>query len=306
MWNRLKFRLILILLAMAGLAIYWFVSQKPVGYTDRRQVLTTTIEQENELGLQAYAQILSQEGENVVCSGNASSCSSLEREILERVQAIGEDLRLAAIAYEDELIASGEPVEPKARDFEWTFNVIQSDQPNAFCLPGGYVAIYTGILDVTGNFDGEVTVEDVVDLDKLAVMMGHEIAHALARHGGERMSQGKILQVGQIAVGVAGGDQRIMEAFGLAAQTGVLLPFSRQHEAEADKIGLELLVRACYDPREAPELWERMGTLGQGQKPPEFLSTHPSSERRAENFREWMPDAVSEYVARGCPALSGR
>lgn len=305
MLRALKGRALLIVVALIGLAVYWFSSQKPVGYTERKQVLTTSIEKENQLGENAYQQILAQEGGNVICTMADRNCTSEEEEFITAVREIGGDLRLAAVAYEDELIADGKPIQPKAREFEWTFNVINSDQPNAFCLPGGYVAVYTGILDITGNFDGQVTTADVVDRDKLAVVMGHEIAHALARHGGERMSQGRIMQIGQMAIGAASGDERIMQAFGLAAQTGVLLPFSRQHEAEADKIGLDLLVRACYDPREAPELWERMGSLGGGKKPPEFMSTHPSSDRRAQNFSKWMPDAIAEYE-RHCGPLPAK
>lgn len=301
MLRALKVRGILIIVALAGLAVYWFSNQKPVGYTDRRQVLTTSIEDENRLGAQVYVQMLDQEGGNVACSRMDRNCTSDEEIFVRVVREIGNDLRIAAIAYEQELINAGIKVTPKAKDFDWQFNVINSDQPNAFCLPGGYVAVYTGILDITGNNDGKVTREDVADRNMLAVVMGHEIAHALARHGGERMSQGKMVQLGTIAVGVAADDRRVGQAFGMAAQTGVLLPFSRQHESEADKIGLELLVRACYDPREAPELWERMGRLGGGQKPPEFMSTHPSSERRAENFRTWMPDAIAEYEKRCGP-----
>ena len=299
----MRTRLLLIVIALSGLGLYWFFNQKPVGYTERRQVLTTSVSQENELGAQAYAQILSEAGSSVICSNLSRQCAPAQENLVDVVREIGDDLRRAAIAYERELIAAGYPVEPKAESFDWTFNVIQSDQPNAFCLPGGYVAVYTGMLDVTGNFDGQVTSADVIDRDKLAVVMGHEIAHALARHGGERMSQGRILQVGQMAIGVAADNRAVMEAFGMAAQAGVLLPFSRQHETEADKIGLELLVRACYDPREAPELWQRMGELSGGQAPPEFMSTHPSSDRRAENFELWMADAIAEYQRRGCPTL---
>ncbi len=294
-------RLPIILVALVGIAIYWFSNQEEVGYTERKQVLTTTIEEENQLGLQSYVQMLQQEGSAVLCIEN-TQCSPADALYVDTVRDIGERLRVAAIEYEEELIEAGRPVEPKARAFDWAFNVISSEQPNAFCLPGGYVAVYTGILDVSGNFDGRVTPEDVADPDKLAVIMGHEIAHALARHGGERMSQGRIMQMGQMAVGVAAGDSRVMQAFGMAAQTGVLLPFSRQHETEADQIGLELLVRACYDPREAPELWERMGELSGGQTPPEFMSTHPGADTRAANFREWMPAAIAAYEAR-CGAL---
>jgi len=136
--------------------------------------------------------------------------------------------------------------------------------------------------------------------------MGHEIGHALAHHGAKRMSQGQLAQLGMAAVAVGIGDmdtgqrQMVLQAMGVATQGG-LMAFSRQHETEADRIGLELLVRACYDPREAPDLWERMGQVG-GQRPPEWLSTHPASETRAQNFREWMPEYVEKYERR-CGAL---
>jgi predicted Zn-dependent protease len=168
------------------------------------------------------------------------------------------------------------------------------------------VAVYTGILDITGNYDGRVTLDDIADVDKLAVVMGHEIGHALAHHGAARMSTQQMLQIGQMAVAVGLGDmsagqqQMVMQAFGVAAQGG-FLAFSREHETQADKIGLDLLVRACYDPREAPELWERMGEIGGGQRPPEWMSTHPASDTRAGNFRKWMPEAIAEYERRCGP-----
>ncbi|HBH89496.1 MAG TPA: hypothetical protein DDY27_06320 [Hyphomonadaceae bacterium] len=151
----MRTRLLLIVIALAGLGLYWFFNQKPVGYTERRQVLTTSVSQENELGAQAYAQILSEAGSSVICSNLSRQCAPAQENLVDVVREIGDDLRRAAIAYERELIAAGYPVEPKAESFDWTFNVIQSDQPNAFCLPGGYVAVYTGMLDVTGNFDGQ-------------------------------------------------------------------------------------------------------------------------------------------------------
>ncbi len=203
-------------------------------------------------------------------------------------------------------LAAGEKFTPVASEFDWTFNVIASQQPNAFCLPGGYVAVYTGILDVTGNGDGRVDLSDLDDLDKLAVVMGHEIGHALAHHGAKRMSNGQLVQLGTLAVGLGLGDmdasqqQMVRQALGMAAQGG-LMAFSRSHETDADMIGLELLVRACFDPREAPELWERMGKLGGGQRPPEWMSTHPASDTRAANFRKWMPGAIAAYEQRCGP-----
>lgn len=299
----LRGRFLLIIIALVGLAVYWFSNQKPVGYFERRQVLTISLDDEMKLGRNAYNKILAEEAGNVICSGKDKNCQG---DIVYRnaVVEVGADLRDAAKLHDAMLVQQGELTSSRADKFDWQFNVIHSDQPNAFCLPGGYVAIYTGIMDVTGNFDGSLTPEDVEDRDMLAVVMGHEIAHALLRHGGERMSQGRVFQIGQLAIGTAAGDHRAAQAFGLAAQTGVLLPFSRQHETEADELGLYLMARACYDPRGAPELWLRMNELSAGQKPPEFLSTHPSSIRRAENFKAWMPKALELYEASGCPPLS--
>lgn len=301
-------RLIIIGLGIFGLFVYWQMNQKEVPFSGRKQFNTVKIDQEVQLGEQSYLQILSQEqqqGHTVLCASQ-SGCSADSQQVTDTVREIGERLEVAARVLEQELVDDGFDFTPVADTFDWTYYVVDSQTPNAFCLPGGYVAIYTGILDVTGNADGQYSIADIDDVDKLAVVMGHEIGHALAHHGAERMSQQKILQMGQMAVGVGLGDmgaaqqQAIMQAFGMAAQGG-MLKFSRKHETEADKIGLELLVRACYDPREAPELWERMGELGGGQRPPEWMSTHPASETRAENFRKWMPEAIAEFERRCGP-----
>lgn len=299
-------RFVIIIIALIGMAIYWFSNQQEVPFTGRSQFNTMSIEDSVRLGSQSYVQILQQESGNILCSSAVVNCDPNERELVYTVREIGERLEAAAIELEQELLAEGYNFIPVASQFDWTYNVVHSDQPNAFCLPGGYVAIYTGILDVTGNYDGQVDMRDIDDVDKLAVVMGHEIGHALAHHGAERMSQGQIAQIGQMAVGLGMGDmsagqqQAVMAAFGMAAQGG-LMQFSRKHETEADKIGLDLLVRACFDPREAPELWERMGQIGGGQRPPEWMSTHPASETRAENFRRWMPEAIAEYNRRCGP-----
>ena len=302
----LRGRFSIIIIALIGLAVYWMSNQKEVPFTGRKQFNTMSIQDSVRLGAQSYQQILSQEGGNVLCSRAARSCGVNERELVETVNAIGDRLEAAAIELERELIGQGYDFMTVADKFDWTYNVVASDQPNAFCLPGGYVAVYTGILDVTGNGDGTVDMRDLDDIDKLAVVMGHEIGHALAHHGAERMSQQKMAQMGSMAVGLGMGDmsagqrQAVMQAFGMAAQ-GSILAFSREHETEADKIGLDILVRACFDPREAPELWERMGQLGGGQRPPEWMSTHPASETRADNFRRWMPEALAEYERRCDP-----
>lgn len=301
-------RLPILLLGLAGLAFYWFSNQQTVPFSDRKQLITIPIEQASQMGLQSYAQILQQEGSNVLCLPGGQ-CPQGAPEVVDKVREIGERLERAAIELEDELLAEGYKFQPVARDFDWQYNVILSEQPNAFCLPGGYVAVYTQIMDVAGDNNGSFQPSlDLADVDKLAVIMGHEIGHALAHHGAERMSQQKIAQIGQTAIGLGAGGgvegRAILQAFGMAAQGGIL-KFSREHETEADKIGLDLLVRACYDPREAPELWERMGQLGGGERPPEWMSTHPASETRAENFRRWMPEAVAYYEQNCSGSRSG-
>jgi len=303
-------RFSIILIALVGLFIYWQSNQKHVPFAPgKKQLNTISVEQEIKLGADSYLQILQgeqQQGNTVLCADQAS-CTGSARELTQTVRDIGARLEKAALELENEYRTAGYDMPGVVEKFEWTYYVVDSATPNAFCLPGGYVAVYTGILDITGNYDGRVTLDDVEDVDKLAVVMGHEIGHALAHHGAARMSTQQLMQIGQVAVAVGLGDmsagqqQMVMQAFGVAAQGG-FLAFSRDHETQADKIGLDLLVRACYDPREAPELWERMGEIGNGERPPEWMSTHPASETRAENFRKWMPDAIAEYEAR-CGAL---
>jgi len=299
----------IILIALVGLFLYWQTNQKEVPFAPgKKQLNTLSIDQEIKLGAESYLQILQgeqQQGNAVLCA-DAASCTGDARELTETVREIGARLEKAALELENEYRAQGYDMPGVVEKFDWTYYVVNSDTPNAFCLPGGYVAVYTGILDITGNYDGRVSLDDIDDVDKLAVVMGHEIGHALAHHGAARMSTQQMLQIGQMAVAVGLGDmsagqqQMVMQAFGVAAQGG-FLAFSRDHETQADKIGLDLLVRACYDPREAPELWERMGEIGSGERPPEWMSTHPASETRAENFRQWMPDAIAEYEARCGP-----
>ncbi len=297
-------RAILIAVALVGLAVYYFSNQEVNPFSGEREFNTISIEQATQLGAQSYVQILQQEQGNVLCR---DGCAGAEAEVVRSVRGIGARLEEAATEYEAELRQEGWDFTPVAGQFNWTYNVIASEQPNAFCLPGGYVAVYTRMMDLTGNNNGQFTLDDLEDPDMLAVVMGHEIGHAMAHHGAKRMSQGQLAQLGMAAVSVGISDmdmgqrQMVMQAMGVAAQGG-LMAFSRQHETEADRIGLELLVRACYDPRKAPDLWERMAEMG-GQRPPEWMSTHPASETRAENFRKWMPEAVAMYEER-CGTLS--
>jgi len=174
-------------------------------------------------------------------------------------------------------------------DYDWEFNLVASDQVNAWAMPGGKVVVYEGLLPVAQNETG------------LAVVMGHEVAHAVARHGNERMSQGMLAQFGTIALSEALKSQPAqtqqlwMMAFGLGAQVGVILPYSRLHESEADHLGLIFMAMAGYDPREAVDFWQRMAEKKGGKSPPEFLSTHPADKKRIQNIKELMPDAMEYY-----------
>ncbi|RUT78244.1 M48 family metallopeptidase [Ancylomarina longa] len=176
----------------------------------------------------------------------------------------------------------------RVANFKWEFNLVDNDTPNAWCMPGGKVVFYTGILPFTQNETG------------VAVVMGHEIAHAVARHGNERMSQ----QMGIQALGTglslalsekpAETQQIWMTAFGMGANVGVMLPFSRAHESEADKMGLIFMAMAGYNPAEAIEFWKRMAKSS-GQKPPEFLSTHPADATRVKDLEAFLPEAMKYY-----------
>ena len=306
-------RMGIIVIALIGIGIYWFSNQKFNPYSGKKEFNTISVEQEVQLGLQSYQQILQQEeqkGNDVLCAGRGQ-CTRDAEQLTETVREIGARLERAAIELEAEFEQQYPGYEGYADDFDWQYHVVASDTPNAFCLPGGYVAVYTRMLDVTGNFNGRYDrgdLDDMDDVNMLAAVIGHEIGHALAHHGAKRMSQQKVVQMGQMAVGVGMGggaeSRAIMQAFGMAAQ-GQILAFSRDHETEADKIGLDLMVRACFDPRRAPDLWERMGELSGGKAPPEWMSTHPASTTRAENFRKWMPEAVEEYNRRCAGRVGG-
>jgi predicted Zn-dependent protease len=174
------------------------------------------------------------------------------------------------------------------KDFDWQFNLVKSDVPNAWCMPGGKVVFYEGILPYTKTEAGA------------AVVMGHEIAHAVAKHGNERMSQQLMIQLGGVALDVALKEKPeqtrsiFLQAYGLGSQVGVTLPYSRKHEYEADKLGMVFMAKAGYNPEEAVKFWERMSKAG-GNKPPEFLSTHPSDENRVKELKAFLPKAMKYY-----------
>lgn len=265
--RRGRFKILPIIIFLVIGIIYYLSSNETNEYTGRNQLVGMSIGQEMELGLQSYKEVLS--SENLLRSGPE----------VDLVKAVG--ARIAKASENDQ--------------FQWEYNVIKSDQQNAFCMPGGKVAVYSGIIPIAKNADG------------LAVIMGHEISHALARHGAERMAHSQLAQLGQLAVGMASNEmepaqrQMVMAAFGAGAQFGIMLPFSRSHESEADRLGLILMAKACFNPREAPEFWKRMAESQRTtNKPIEFMSTHPSDETRISNLNSWMPNAVKLYEE-NCP-----
>ncbi|MEJ2586919.1 MAG: M48 family metallopeptidase [Deltaproteobacteria bacterium] len=175
------------------------------------------------------------------------------------------------------------------KDSHWEFYLVESPEVNAWCMPGGKVVVYSGILPYTQDEAG------------LAVVMGHEIAHAVARHGAERMSQGLLVQTGGMALSVALANEPEMTrslwmaAFGVGASVGVMLPYSRLHENEADRLGLIFMAMAGYDPHAAVQFWQRMASQKKGTAPPEFLSTHPADETRIRNIEAEIPEAMKYY-----------
>lgn len=234
-----------------------------VPYTGRKQFNLLTPSQEIQLGEDAYKEVLKKNKVTTHAEWQAM------------VRRVGERIKKAA----------------DRADFDWEFNVLQGNQINAFALPGGKVAFWEGIIPVCRDENG------------IAVVMGHEVAHALASHGAERMSQGMganlIAEI--VSAGLGNKDpqtrENVMRYFGIGAQLGVILPFSRTQESEADHIGLILMAKAGYDPHGAADFWVRMSKIG-GDKPPEFLSTHPSDEHRVQKINDWMPDALRYYRPR--------
>lgn len=230
-------------------------------YTKRSQLILISPSEENRLGTAAFQQVLSNE--------KISRDPALQA-VVERI-----GWRIATVA--------------SRPDFRWEFVVIDDPETaNAFALPGGKVGVYTGIFPVARTEGG------------LATVMSHEVAHVLAHHGAERLSQGLVAQMGAAALqaGMAGSNpavvEGVMSAYGLGANVGVLLPYSRIQETEADRVGLLLMAQAGYNPREAVRVWERM-LREDRRRPPEFLSTHPSAGRRIQDLNRWIPNALASY-----------
>jgi len=244
-----------------------------VPITGRRQLSFIPQSQLTALSNSNYRQLL------------AESKLSADKNKIDQLNTIG---RRIAGAAEQFLRENGR--ESDIKNYLWEFTVIDDSKTvNAFAMPGGKVAAYTGILPLTQDNDG------------LAVVIGHEVAHAIANHGNERMSQMLIVQLGgmTLAQAVKEKPERTQEllflAYGVGANIGVLLPYSREHETEADRIGLILMARAGYNPRAAVPFWERMKAKSGSGRPPEFLSTHPAPERRIEDLKKFMPEALEFY-----------
>nr|WP_314835744.1 M48 family metallopeptidase [uncultured Flavobacterium sp.] len=209
--------------------------------------------------------------ENKVISGTADA---------KRVENVGIKIRLAAEKY---LTSIGQS--EYLKDYRWEYKLIDSKEINAWCMPGGKIVVYSGILPVTKDDTG------------LATVMGHEVSHALANHGAQRMSASQLQQIGAVGVSLATGNQSSekqqmwQQYYGVGSQVGVMLPFSRSHESEADKIGLTLMAIAGYNPDQAIVFWQRMAAQSAGQAQPEFLSTHPSDATRIANLKALVPEA---------------
>lgn len=253
-----------------ALTILYSCATVPV--TGRKQLSLVSSAEINQMSEQQYREVI------------AKGPLSTNREQTDLVRSVGVRIQKAVEKYMADKGASSQ-----LAGFKWEFNLIQDDKTvNAWCMPGGKVAFYTAILPICKDEIG------------IAVVMGHEVAHAIANHGAERMSQGLLAEFGMSTLGAAMGQnptatQNIfMQAVGMGTGVG-MLKFSRNHESEADHMGLIFMAMAGYDPESAPKFWERMATLSGGQEPPEFLSTHPSHDTRIKDLQGWIPEANQYY-----------
>ncbi len=242
--------------------------------TGRNQLSLVSDNEVQTMAVSEYKQFLSQ---NKVISPSSSKDA-------EMVRRVGNRLVTAIQKYYTEQGLSNE-----LAGYNWEINLVDSKEVNAWCMPGGKIVVYTGLLPVTQTEPA------------LAIVMGHEITHALAKHGKERMSQGLVQQLGGVALSVAlankpaATQQLFQNAYGVGSQVGIMLPFSRQNELEADKFGLRFSALAGYNPREAIPFWQRMEKMSNGQKPPEFLSTHPADETRIQQLESIMDETIQKY-----------
>nr|WP_294943704.1 M48 family metallopeptidase [uncultured Mucilaginibacter sp.] len=262
----------LLLAAIVAITVY---ACSTVPLTGRSQLSLVSDDQINPAAAASYKELLSDPKTTVVTSGTDA----------QRVKRIGGQL---AVAIEQYLNANGYA---NQYSFQWEFNLIKSPEINAWCMPGGKVAVYSGLLPVAQSDAG------------LAVVMGHEIGHAIARHSAERMSQQLALQAGGTAVGAATGNKSaatqaiVGQLYGVGGQLA-MLKYSRAQESEADRLGLTFMAMAGYDPRQAVAFWQRMAAQNKGGSPPEFLSTHPSDATRIANLQNLIPEALKYYKGR--------
>jgi len=244
--------------------------------TGRKQL---SLVQESELQLMAVSQYKTFLSEHkVLSSGNSKGAAMVDR--------VGARIASAITKY-----YNGQGKGSVLEGYMWEFNTVDSEEVNAWCMPGGKVVVYTGLLPVTQNETA------------LAIVLGHEIAHSTIKHGNERMSQAMVQQMGGMALEVALAQKPketqdlFLLSYGIGSQVGAMLPWSRKQETEADQFGLIYAAMAGYDPREAIPFWQRMSEAG-GANPPEFLSTHPSNETRLRKLNQFMPEALKYYTPR--------
>jgi predicted Zn-dependent protease len=254
------------------LTLFFLFACATVPLTERKALHLVSDSELVAMSLQQYQKVLRE------------SKLSKDPEKVQMVRSVG-----SRIAKATEELLRERGLELEIKQYKWEFNLIEDDKMvNAWCMPGGKVAVYTGLLPVAQNETG------------LAVVMGHEIAHAIAKHGNERVSQGLLQQMGGVALSVAlssnasATNQIFMAAYGVGTTVGIMLPYSRTHESEADRIGLILMAKAGYDPRDAIPFWERMNQKG-GSRPPEFLSTHPAPETRIKDIKTHIEEAMKYY-----------
>jgi metalloendopeptidase OMA1, mitochondrial len=248
-----------IILAVFVLASFSFSGCITIPETGKQALILTSPAYENQLGFDGYKEVISQ---------SKISKDPGSNQILVRV--------------------GGRIAQATARsDYKWEFNLIESKEQNAWCMPGGKIAVYTGILPAMYNEAG------------MAAVMGHEVAHATLRHAGQRISQGLMVEMGLAITDITLGNTKhkntILAMLGVGAAVGVVLPYSRSHESEADYIGAKYMARAGYDPREAVTFWQRFEKSAGGGAPPEFLSTHPGSSRRIADLQHNMPEFMGIY-----------
>jgi len=259
------------IIAMLAVAAMLLTSCGSVPITGRKQLNLVSDSEVLQASLQQYTSFMQ------------TATISTQKTQSAQVTRVGQRIAQATEAY---LRAAG--LESELQNFAWEFNLVKSDDVNAWCMPGGKIVVYEGIMNLVSSDD------------ELAVVIGHEVAHAVAKHSNERMSQQVLAQYGASAIGIftsgksAATQQIAQQVYGLGAQYGVMQPFSRKHESEADKMGLVLMTIAGYNPDVAVNFWQKMSATS-SQEPPEFMSSHPSHATRIADIQKWLPEVKKQY-----------